>query len=294
MGLIYLNGDLVPREKATVSVFDHGLLYGDGVFEGIRAYDGVVFRLGQHIDRLFRSARAILLDIPLTPAELSDAILETLRANDLRDSYIRVVVTRGAGDLGLDPRKCERPSVIIIAEGIAVYPSELYETGLEIVTLSTRRNPAQSLDPGIKSLNYLNNVLGKIECIRAGVHEGLMLNLEGHVTEATADNIFLVRRGELVTPPVHAGILDGITRGAVLELAAARQITTREILFNVYDVYNSEECFLTGTGAELIPVINVDGRVIGNGKPGPITRRLTRDFRELACRDGVSIPEAKA
>ncbi|MCA1594939.1 MAG: aminotransferase class IV, partial [Chloroflexi bacterium] len=203
--------------------------------------------------------------------------------------YIRVVVTRGEGDLGLDPRKCSRPSVIIIADRIAVYPPHLYENGLEIITLSTRRNTPQSLDPNIKSLNYLNNILGKIECIRAGVQEGLMLNLQGHVAEATADNIFLVRDGELLTPPVSAGILDGITRAAVMELARGRGIAVKEILFALYDVYNSEECFLTGTGAEVIPVVNVDGRVIGNGKPGPVTKQLNTEFRSLVCTDGTPI-----
>lgn len=287
--LVYLNGDLVPRERATVSVFDHGLLYGDGVFEGIRAYSGNVFRLQQHIDRLFRSARALMLEIPVSADQLSDAVLATLRANGLEDSYVRVVVTRGEGDLGLDPRKCSRPSLIIIADRIAVYPPHLYENGLEVITLSTRRNSPQSLDPNIKSLNYLNNILGKIECIRAGVQEGLMLNLQGYVAEATADNIFLVRGGELITPPVSAGILDGITRGAVMELARARGIAVKEILFSLYDVYNSEECFLTGTGAEVIPVVNVDGRVIGGGKPGPVTRQLNTEFRSLVCKDGTPI-----
>jgi len=287
--LVYVDGELTPRERATVSVFDHGFLYGDGVFEGIRAYAGNVFRLRQHLERLYRSARAILLDIPLTMEEMSKAVVNTLRANRLSDSYIRVVVSRGVGDLGLDPRKCTKPSVIIIAERIAIYPQEMYSNGLELITLSTRRNSPQSLDPNIKSLNYLNNILGKIECIRANVHEGLMLNMEGHVAEATADNIFIVRRGELVTPPISAGILDGITRTAVIELAEARGIRVREIQFNLYAVYNSEECFLTGTGAEVIPVIRVDGRTIANGVPGPMTAVLTRDFRSLVCSDGEPI-----
>ncbi|HET6383625.1 MAG TPA: branched-chain-amino-acid transaminase [Armatimonadota bacterium] len=287
--LVYVNGELTPRERATVSVFDHGFLYGDGVFEGIRAYGGAVFRLRQHIERLYRSAHTLLLSIPMSMDEMANAVLATLRANDLSDAYIRVVVSRGEGDLGLDPRKCSKPSIIIITDRIAVYPPEMYECGLELITLSTRRNSAQSLDPNIKSLNYLNNILGKIECNRAGVHEGLMLNQEGFVTEATADNVFLVRRGELLTPPLSAGILDGITRAAVLELAAARSITVKEILFTLYEVYNSEECFLTGTGAEVIPVVKVDGRVIGDGQPGPVTRQLIGDFRKLVCSDGDRI-----
>jgi branched-chain amino acid aminotransferase len=287
--LVYVDGELTPRERATVSVFDHGFLYGDGVFEGIRAYAGNVFRLRQHLERLYRSARAILLDIPLTTEEMSQAIVKTLRANRLSDSYIRVIVSRGVGDLGLDPRKCAKPSVIVIAEPIAIYPPEMYANGLELITLSTRRNSPQSLDPNIKSLNYLNNILGKIECIRANVHEGLMLNMEGHVAEATADNIFIVRRGELVTPPISAGILDGITRTAVIELAEARGIRVQQIQFNLYDVYNSEECFLTGTGAEVIPVIRVDGRTIANGAPGAMTATLTRDFKSLVCSDGEPI-----
>ena len=287
--LVYVNGKLVPKDQATVSVFDHGFLYGDGVFEGIRAYDGVVFRLRQHIERLYRSAHALLLRVPLSMEQMQDAILTTIRANGLRNSYIRVVVSRGVGDLGLDPRNCLEPSIIIIADKISLYPQEKYETGLDLITLNIRRNSAQSLDPNIKSLNYLNNILGKIECVRANVEEGLMLNQEGRVAEATGDNIFLVRRGELLTPPASAGILDGITRNAVMELAKVRNITVSEILFNLYDVYNAEECFLTGTGAEVIPVVKVDDRVIGSGKPGQMTKMLISDFRELVCRDGVPI-----
>jgi branched-chain amino acid aminotransferase len=290
--VVYVNGELTPREQARISVFDHGFLYGDGIFEGIRAYSGVVFRLRQHLDRLYRSAHGLLLDIPLTKQQMSEAVLATLRANNLRDSYIRLIVSRGEGDLGLDPRKCTRPSVIIIADHIAVYPPEMYECGLELVTLSTRRNPPQALDPGIKSLNYLNNILGKLECIRANVHEGLMLNLDGHVSEATADNLFLVQRGELVTPPVSAGILQGITREAIMELAERRGIKVKEILFFPLDVYNADECFLTGTGAEVIPVVQVDRRHIGTGKPGPVTRQLTADFRSLVQRDGTPIGNA--
>lgn len=287
--LVYMDGELVPKERATVSVFDHGFLYGDGVFEGIRAYSGVVFRLRQHVERLYRSAHAIMLRIPITMPEMMDAIVQTLRANGMNDSYIRVVVSRGPGDLGLDPRKCTKPSIIIITDRISVYPPEMYEDGLELITLSTRRNSPQSLDPNIKSLNYLNNILGKIECIRANVHEGLMLNLQGHVAEATADNIFLVNGGKIVTPPITAGCLDGITRNAVIELAAARSIEVQQVLFNLYDVYNAEECFLTGTGAEVIPVVKVDNRTIGSGKPGPTTQQLIADFRKLVCHDGVPI-----
>ena len=289
--LIYLNGELVPKEQATVSVFDHGFLYGDGVFEGIRAYAGIVFKLDEHIDRLYRSAHTIMLDISISREEMCTAILKTLRANKLRDAYIRVVVSRGAGDLGLDPRKCPESTTIIITDGISLYPQEMYENGLDLITLNTRRNSAQSLDPNIKSLNYLNNILGKIECIRAGVHEGLMLNAQGHVAEATGDNVFLIRKGEVYTPPASAGILEGITRNAVIDVARSGGLKVHESLFNLYDVYNSDECFLTGTAAEVMPVVTVDGRSIGSGRPGPITQRLERGFREVACRDGVLIDE---
>lgn len=289
--LIYLDGELVEREQAKISVFDHGLLYGDGVFEGIRVYHGRVFRLDEHIKRLERSARAILLDIPLSHDELVAATVETCRANGIDDGYIRLVVTRGVGDLGLDPRKCPKPSVFIIAANIQLYPEELYECGLSLITCSTRRNSPASLDPGIKSLNYLNNILAKIECIHADVPEGIMLTQAGLVSECTGDNIFIVRDGRVLTPPVEAGILDGITRAAVIELAADENIPVRETLFPITEVYVADECFLTGTAAELVPVVQVDGRTIGDGKPGPVTKRLLKRFRDLTRSEGTPVNE---
>ncbi len=289
--LIYLDGELVERDRARISVYDHGLLYGDGVFEGIRAYNGRVFRLDEHIERLQRSARAIMLDIPLSHDELVEATVETCRANDVRDGYIRLVVTRGVGDLGLDPRKCPTPSVFIIAANIQLYPEELYDKGLSLITCSTRRNSPASLDPGIKSLNYLNNILAKIECTNAGVAEGIMLTNSGMVSECTGDNIFMTVGDELITPPVEAGILDGITRAAVIELAQDEGITVAEKIFPVTEIYTADECFLTGTAAELIPVVQVDARVIGDGKPGAMTRRLLKRFRELTRSEGTPIYE---
>ncbi|MGC9318710.1 MAG: branched-chain-amino-acid transaminase [Armatimonadota bacterium] len=287
--LIYLDGELVEREQAKISVYDHGLLYGDGVFEGIRVYNGRVFRLDEHLRRLNRSARALMLDIPLSHEELAEATLETCRANEVRDGYIRMIVTRGVGDLGLDPRKCPTPTVVIIAANIQLYPEELYETGLPLITVSTRRNSPVSLDPGIKSLNYLNNILGKIECIQAGVQEGIMLTNQGMVSECTGDNIFILAREELITPPVEAGILDGITRAVVMELAVDEGIDVAEKLFPVSEVYTADECFLTGTAAELVPVVKVDGRIIGDGKPGRTTKRLLNRFRELTQSEGTPI-----
>lgn len=289
--LIYLDGELVERDQAKVSVYDHGLLYGDGVFEGIRVYHGCVFKLDEHIRRLERSARAIMLDIGMTHDELVEATVETCRANEIRDGYIRLVVTRGVGDLGLDPRKCPRATVFIIAAGIQLYPEEFYETGLRLITVSTRRNSAESLDPGIKSLNYLNNILAKIECNLADVPEGIMLTDRGLVSECTGDNIFVVTRGRLVTPPVAAGILDGITRDAVMELARDEGIQVEEKLFPITEVYTAEECFLTGTAAELVPVVDVDGRIIGGGKPGDMTKRLLERFRDLTASEGTPIYE---
>ncbi len=287
--LIYLDGELVERDQAKVSVYDHGLLYGDGVFEGIRAYNGRVFRLEEHIERLERSARAIMLEIPLSSEELIEATVETCRANEVRDGYIRMLVTRGEGDLGLDPRKCANPSIVIIAANIQLYPEELYETGLPLITVSTRRNSPASLDPGIKSLNYLNNILAKIECILADVQEGIMLTNQGLVSECTGDNIFIVMGDGLVTPPVEAGILDGITRAVVMELAEDEGIRVTEKLFPITEVYTADECFLTGTAAELVPVVKVDGRQIGDGKPGRTTRRLLDRFRELTKSEGTPI-----
>jgi len=288
--LVYIDGELLPQSQAKISVFDHGLLYGDGVFEGIRAYNGRVFRLKEHLRRLYRSAQATMLAIPLTPEALEEAVLETLRANSLNDAYIRLVVTRGVGDLGLDPAKCTSgPCTIIIADQIELYPARFYEEGLEVNTVTTRRNMPQALSPAIKSLNYLNNVLAKIEVTRAALQEGIMLNHEGYVAEATGDNIFIVNHGALITPPASAGILEGITREVVMELAAAMAIPVREERFLQYDIYTASECFLTGTAAEIVPVIKVDGRVIGTGKPGKITRQLMSRFRELTSNEGVPI-----
>jgi branched-chain amino acid aminotransferase len=278
---IYITGQLVPREEAKISVYDRGLLYGDGVFEGLRSYGGKVFRLDAHVDRLFKSANAILLPIPLTRDEMSDAIEHTLQANAIVDGYIRVVVTRGVGSLGLDPFECKNPQVIIIADTIALYPRELYEKGLEIVTASVQRTHPAALNPRVKSLNYLNNILAKIEGLQAGCIEALMLNHKGEVAECTGDNIFLVRDGVLYTPPIDAGILEGVTRQAVIELAERAKIKVREIPLTKHDVYIADECFLTGTAAEIIPVVKVDSRPIGRGKPGPITRNLENLFHQL-------------
>ena len=287
----YIDGRLYPKEEAKISVLDHGFLYGDGVFEGIRAYNGRVFRLEQHLDRLWQGAKTVMLQIPLSRDELRKAVLWTLRENRLRDAYIRLVVSRGVGDLGLNPQKCPRPSVIIITDSISLYPAELYERGMEVVSVSTRKNRPDALNPNVKSLNYLNQILGRLEVNRQGVPEGIMLNEDGHVAEATADNIFVVLKGVLVTPPAIAGILLGITRGTVLELAAREGIPTEERLFTLHTLYNGEESFLTGTGAEVIPVVKVDGRTIGAGVPGEISRRIMKAFRELVQQEGTPIDE---
>jgi len=278
---IYINGRLLAKEDAKISVYDHGLLYGDGVFEGLRSYGGRVFRLEQHIRRLYDSAKAIWLEIPLSPAAMADAVKQTLAANALSDAYIRLVVTRGAGSLGLDPNRTSDPQVIVIADRIQLYPPELYEKGLEIITASTLRNHPAALNARIKSLNYLNNILAKIEGLQAGCIEALMLNHKGEVAECTGDNIFVVHAGVLSTPPTDAGILEGITRQAVIELAASAGIEVRERSLTRHDVYIADECFLTGTAAEVIPVVKVDQRTIGSGQPGPLTRTLTERFHEL-------------
>jgi len=282
MGLkVYINGELVPREEAKVSVFDHGYLYGDGVFEGIRAYGGRLFTFQEHIDRLYASAAAIELTIPLTKEQFKAAVVETLEANNLKDAYVRAVVSRGEGTLGLNPRLCEKPTVVIITDSIALYPKELYENGLEVVTVSTIRNHPNALDPRIKSLNYLNNILAKIEGLNAGVMEAIMLNSRGHVAECTGDNIFIVRKGELLTPPRSAGILEGITRNVVIALAREAEIPVREEDLTRYDLFTADECFLTGTAAEVIAVVKIDGRPVADGKPGPVTKDLLARFRKL-------------
>jgi branched-chain amino acid aminotransferase len=279
---VYINGKLFDKADAKISVFDHGLLYGDGVFEGIRIYAGKVFRLREHIDRLYESARHIKLEIPLNREQMSEAVTSTVKANAKKEGYIRLIVTRGAGSLGLDPRKTTDPQVIIIVDDISLYPAELCENGLEIVTAATIRNHPDALSPRVKSLNYLNNILAKIEGIQAGCLEALMLNHKGELAECTGDNIFLVHKGTLRTPPSEAGILEGVTRNAVLELARAAKIPVHETALTRHDVFAADECFLTGTAAEVIPVVKCDGRVIGAGKPGPITRRLREAFHQLA------------
>jgi len=287
--VVYLNGEYVPKEVAKISVFDHGFLYGDGVFEGIRAYGGKVFKLEEHLKRLFESAKAISLKIPLSRRELKESILETLRRNKLYDAYIRVVVSRGEGDLGLDPRKCPHPQIIIIADKISIYPEKLYKEGLEVVIVSTVRNIPSALNPRIKSLNYLNNILAKIEATARGASEAIMLNKDGYVAECTGDNIFIVKKGVILTPPTWVGILKGITRDVVIELAKKEGIPVVEEAFTSFAVYNSDECFLTGTAAEIIPVTKVDGKVIGDGKVGPITNILMNKFKELTQKEGIPI-----
>lgn len=286
---IFIDGKYYSERDAKVSVFDHGLLYGDGVFEGIRAYNGRVFKLKEHIDRLFYSAKAILLDIPMSHAQVMRATVETCRKNKLRDCYIRLVVTRGVGTLGLNPNRCKRGSVIIIASKIQVYPPELYARGMEIVTVPTVRNLHSAVNPAIKSLNYLNNILAKIEANNAGVEEAVMLNAEGYVAECTADNIFIVKEGKLMTPPLSAGALYGITRGTVMDLARAAGADVSEPNLTRYDLFNADECFLTGTGAEIIPVTKIDGRVIGDGKPGRFTRELVEAYHALTKSTGEPI-----
>ncbi len=278
---IYINGTLYDKQDAKVSVYDHGLLYGDGIFEGIRSYSGKVFRLTEHLQRLYRSAKAIRLEIPMSRDDLAKAVVETLEANGIENGYIRLIVTRGAGTLGLDPNKTSDPQVIIITDSIELYPRENYEHGLEIITVGSIRNHPAALDPRIKSLNYLNNIMAKIEGLQAGCEEALMLNYKGELAECTGDNIFLVRDGALATPPVDAGILEGITRDAVIELAEAQGIKVQQTALMRHDLFVADECFLTGTAAEVVPVIKVDGRPIGDGKPGPITRDLMARFGEL-------------
>ncbi|MCK4373811.1 MAG: branched-chain-amino-acid transaminase [Candidatus Brocadiae bacterium] len=281
MGLkVYINGELYEKADARISVYDHGLLYGDGVFEGIRVYNGTIFRCKEHIDRLFASARAIALEMPMTRDEVAEAMRHTLDANGLTDAYIRVLVTRGIGTLGLDPYECTDPQVIIITGSIALYPPEYYEKGLELVTVPTVRNHPNAVNPRIKSMNYLNNILAKIECLQAGVTEAVMLNKEGYVAECTGDNIFIVKDGKLLTPPAHAGILEGITRGVVMELAREAGFEALEKDMTRFDLYVADECFLTGTAAEIIPVVRIDSRDIGDGKPGPTTLKLLEMFRD--------------
>jgi len=288
--LVYVKGDFVPRSEAKISVFDRGYLYGDGVFEGIRGYNGRIFRLDQHLERLYRGARAISLEVPMTPEELRDVVLETVRRNNLHDCYVRVILSRGEGDLGLNPLNCQFPAtLVVIASTIALYPHEVYEQGLDVITCVTRRNMPTALNPQIKSLNYLNNILGRIEVNGAGAHEGLMLNHLGYVAEATGDNVFIWRDQHLLTPPTYAGLLEGITRQVVLEMAEEMGLSPREEMLTLYQVYSADECFLTGTAAEIAPVSRLDGKMIGDGKPGPITKRLMARFKEVTVAEGVPV-----
>jgi branched-chain amino acid aminotransferase len=287
--VVYLDGKYVDSTEAKVSVFDHGLLYGDGIFEGIRLYGGNVYRLDEHLERLEYSAKALMLSIPLSRSELAEAVCETCRQNKLTDGYIRLVVTRGAGDLGLAPWLCEKPTLFIIASKISLYPQEHYDNGLSIVTVPTRRISPDMLPPTIKSLNYLNNILAKIEARQAGALEAIMLNAQGYVAECTADNIFAVHKGEILTPAASAGALKGITRATVFDIAKALGIPMREADLTRYDIWCADECFLTGTGAEVIPVVKLDGRVIGTGKPGPVTGRVLTSFRQKVLVEGTRI-----
>ncbi len=286
---VYIDGKFYDENAAKISVFDHGLLYGDGVFEGIRIYNGRVFRLKEHIDRLFYSAKAILLTLPMTHADLMRATVETCRENGLRDGYIRLVVTRGIGTLGLNPNRCKNPTVIIIAGKIQLYPPELYAKGMDIVTVATTRNLHNAVNPAIKSLNYLNNILAKIEANNAGVEEAIMLNADGYVAECTGDNLFIVKGKTLQTPPLSAGALYGITRGVCMDLARESGLTVSEPNLTRYDLFNADECFLTGTGAEVIPVVKIDGRVIGTGTPGPVTKDLITKYHALTQVSGEPI-----
>ncbi|WP_408009064.1 branched-chain-amino-acid transaminase [Pseudalkalibacillus sp. A8] len=286
---IYLNGHFVNKNEAVVSVYDHGFLYGDGVFEGIRMYDGNVFRLKEHVDRLYDSAKSIMLDIPKSKDELTKIIAETLRRNDLRNAYIRVVVSRGVGNLGLDPSSCRDPQIIVIAEQLALFPKKLYEAGIEIATVASRRNRADVLSPKVKSLNYLNNILVKIEANLAGVSEALMLNDQGYVAEGSADNVFIVKGNVIKTPPGYVGALEGITRNAIIEIAQLLGFEMREEVFTRHDVYTADEVFLTGTAAEVIGVVKVDGRQVGDGRPGEYTNKLLEAFRKTVTEDGYKV-----
>ncbi len=285
--VIYINGEYVPYEDAKVSVYDHGLLYGDGAFEGIRVYSRKVFKLREHLERLYNSAHAMMIELPITKQEFEEAILTVLRTNEVENGYVRLTITRGVG-LGLDPRNIKDPTVIAIGDKLSLYPPEMYTNGLEVVTISTRIPPSQAVEPRIKSLGkYVCNIQGKLEANRQGAGEGLMLNIQGYVAEATGDNIFIISNGKLITPPSYAGILEGITRNTVMDLAREMRMTVEEHLFTLFDVYTADECFLTGTAAEVIPVAKVDGRLIGNGKPGNITKKIMEAFHEYTKHTGV-------
>jgi branched-chain amino acid aminotransferase len=289
-----MNGEYKKKEEATVSVFDHGFLYGDGIFEGIRVYDGNVFKLKEHIDRLYDSAKSILLHIPYTKEDMERFVCEAVRKNDLRNAYIRLVVSRGVGDLGLDPAKCTGPNVIIIVDQVRLFPKELYDKGISVITVPTRRNVPDALDPKIKSLNYLNNILVRIEANRAGVAEALMLGVNGYVAEGSGDNVFIVKNGVLHTPPTYIGALEGVTRNVIMDLAQKLGFEVKEQPFTRHDVYVADEVFLTGTAAEVIPVVEVDGRSVGEGVPGAVTRRLMAEFAKVVREDGTNAYEEES
>lgn len=291
---VYIDGVYYPKENAKVSVYDHGLLYGDGIFEGIRAYNGRVFRLDEHLVRLYDSAKSVSIEIPITLDEMRTIVLETLRRNNLRDSYIRLMVTRGAGDLGLDPRKCKKATIICITDTIKLYPAEAYEKGLRLMIASTRKNPPDCLSPRIKSMNYLNNILAKIEAIGAGLSEAVMLDKNGFLTECTSENIFIVKKRVVYTPTSVVGILEGITRSVVMELAGRLGYDVQMAFLTPHDMYTADESFVTGTGAEILPVVEVDGRKIGDGRVGVVTKQLLSHFRELTRTEGQEIFEAAA
>lgn len=286
---VFIDGKFYSQRDAKISVFDHGLLYGDGIFEGIRLYSGRVFKLDEHVERLFYSAKALLLKVPMSRAAIKQAVVQTCRLNRIRDGYIRLVVTRGVGTLGLNPNRCKKPSVIIIAGKIQLYPKSYYEKGLDIITVPTVRNLHSAVNPAIKSLNYLNNILAKIEANNAGCEEAVMLNSEGYVAECTGDNLFILKAGQLITPPLYAGALYGITRATVMELAREAGVPVLETNLTRYDLFNADECFVTGTGAELVPVVKIDGRVIGSGRPGRITRKLVTAYHALTQVSGEPI-----
>lgn len=291
---IFLGGSFVRKEDAVVSVFDHGFLYGDGVFEGIRVYDGNIFKLDEHLERLYQSAQSIMLDIPYDKEEMQQIIVDTVKKNNLASAYIRVVISRGSGNLGLDPASCSTPQIIVIAESLALFPKELYQRGLRIGSVATRRNRPDVLSPQVKSLNYLNNILVKLEANQAGVDEALMLNDQGYVTEGSADNIFIVKNGKILTPPVYLGALEGITRNAIIDLAEKEGYKVEETPFTRHDVYVADEVFLTGTAVEVIAVVEVDGRKIQDGKPGEITEKLLDSFRNVVASDGVQCYDNKS
>lgn len=286
---INLNGEIVPKEQAVVSVFDHGLLYGDGVFEGIRVYKSNIFRLNDHIERLYNSAKYIMLHIPVTPEKMTQEVVRTVKANKIKDGYIRLVVTRGPGDLGLDPAKCPKAFYFIITAGITLYPEEFYEKGLSIITVPTRRNLSETVNPQVKSLNYLNNILAKIEAKNHGSLEAVILNQAGYVSEATGDNIFIVKKGVLYTPSLDCGGLNGMTRRTVIEIAEGLKIKVVETVMTRYELYTADECFLTGTAAKLIPVVKIDNREIGDGVPGTMTKKLASEFMKLTPKLGVKV-----